>query len=312
MAERVLERRPVPGPARLSERLVSRLVPAPAELNQPDATTDDNRVAVGLALGGLVAWLIALPYIDPRRYTDLGFVSAAGPWFWLALSVSVAGFVFAVRARRFHWQVALLTLGVVVLILYATPSVVEGAARVEASYRHLGVSDHIARSGELDRGLDAYFNWPGFFAMLGTLQRASGAPDLLFLARWAPVMAAFAYLAPVLLIARALSAQPRIAWLSAGVFTMVNWTGQDYLAPQTLGVWLMLCLAGVVMTVIRRNDDPHSVGPSARIVAPKPPDGINRLWVATRAGGSGSASWPGLSSTCWSCSRSPRSSPATS
>ena len=91
---------------------------------------------------------------------------------------------------------ALLTLGVVILILYATPSVVEGTARVEASYRHLGVSDHIARTGQLDRGLDAYFNWPGFFAMLGTLQRASGAPDLLALARWAPTMAAFAYLAP--------------------------------------------------------------------------------------------------------------------
>jgi hypothetical protein len=275
MSERLLERLPT----RLTERMASRLMPSTPAANQSNATTDDNRVAVGLALGGLVAWLIALPTIDPRRYNDLGLVSAVGPFFWLALVVSVAGFVFAVRARRFHWQVALLALGVVVLILYATPSVVEGAARVEASYRHLGVSDHIARTGKLDRGLDAYFNWPGFFAMLGTLQRASGAPDLLFLARWAPSIAAFAYLAPVLLIARALSAQPRIAWLSAGVFTMVNWTGQDYLAPQTLGVWLMLCIAGVVMTVMRRTDDPHSVGPSARIVAPRPPDGINRLWV---------------------------------
>lgn len=275
MSERLLERLPT----RLSERVTSRLMPSPSSANQPDATTDDNRVAVGLALGGLVAWLIALPAIDPRRYDDLGLVSAVGPWFWLALLVSVSGFVVAVRARRFRWQVALLALGVVVLILYATPSVVEGAARVEASYRHLGVSDHIARTGNLDRGLDAYFNWPGFFAMLGTLQRASGAHDLLFLARWAPTVAAFAYLAPVLLIARALTAQPRIVWLSAGLFTMVNWTGQDYLAPQTLGVWLMLCIAGVVMTVIRRTGDPHSVGPSARIVAPRPPDGINRLWV---------------------------------
>ncbi len=288
MSERLLERRPT----RLSERLTARLMPGPATADQPGATTDDNRVAVGLALGGLVAWLIALPSIDPRRYSDLGLLSAVGPWFWLAMLVSVAGFVIALRARRFHWQVALLALGVIVLILYATPSVVEGAARVEASYRHLGVSDHIARTGKLERGLDAYFNWPGFFAMLGTLQRASGAPDLLFLARWAPTMAAFAYLAPVLLIARALSAQPRIAWLSAGVFTMVNWTGQDYLSPQTLGVWMMLCISGVVLTVIRRSDDPHSVGPSARIVTPKRP-GINQPWSGNegRRVRLGTASW---------------------
>ena len=270
MAEGLLERLP----ARFTGRRQ-----AAQNGDSTDATVDDNRVAVGLALGGLVAWVIATRSIDPRRYTDLGLVVAAGPWFWLALVLAVAGFVFAIRARRFHWPVALLALGVVVLILYATPSVVEGTARVEASYRHLGVSDHIARTGRLDRGLDAYFNWPGFFAMLGTLQRASGAPDLLALARWAPTMAAFAYLAPVLLVARGLSAPPRIAWLTAGVFTMVNWSGQDYLAPQTLGMWLMLCIVGVLMTVIRRGDDPHSVGPSARLVAPRRVDGAHRRWV---------------------------------
>jgi len=190
---------------RLPARFTTRRQAAPTG-DGGDATVDDNRVAVGLALGGLVAWIVATRSLDPRRYTDLGLVAAAGPWFWLALVLAVAGFVFAIRARRFRWPVALLTLGVVILILYATPSVVEGTARVEASYRHLGVSDHIARTGQLDRGLDAYFNWPGFFAMLGTLQRASGAPDLLALARWAPTMAAFAFLAPVLLVARALSA----------------------------------------------------------------------------------------------------------
>jgi hypothetical protein len=256
--------------------------------------------------------VIATRSIDPRRYTDLGLVVAAGPWFWLALVLAVAGFVFAIRARRFHWPVALLALGVVVLILYATPSVVEGTARVEASYRHLGVSDHIARTGQLDRGLDAYFNWPGFFAMLGTLQRASGAPDLLALARWAPTMAAFAYLAPVLLVARGLSAPPRIAWLTAGVFTMVNWSGQDYLAPQTLGMWLMLCIVGVLMTVIRRGDDPHSVGPSARLVAPGGSTASTAGGSATRVSGCGSVRSRGPSCTCWWRWRSRPSWPVTS
>jgi len=129
---------------RLPARFTTRRQAAPTG-EGGDATVDDNRVAVGLALGGLVAWIIATRSLDPRRYTDLGLVAAAGPWFWLALVLAVAGFVFAIRARRFRWPVALLTLGVVILILYATPSVVEGTARVEASYRHLGVSDHIAR-----------------------------------------------------------------------------------------------------------------------------------------------------------------------
>ena len=99
---------------RLPARFTTRRQAAPTG-EGGDATVDDNRVAVGLALGGLVAWIIATRSLDPRRYTDLGLVVAAGPWFWLALVLAVAGFVFAIRARRFRWPVALLTLGVVIL-----------------------------------------------------------------------------------------------------------------------------------------------------------------------------------------------------
>lgn len=238
-----------------------------------------NVAAVALTAVALASWAVATSQIDPRRYNDLGLFSVVGPTFWVALGCGVVGFVCAVRALHFRWYVALFALAAVIAVLYATPSVVEGTARVEASFRHLGIADHIARTGQLDRGLDAYFNWPGFFAMLGTLQKASGSPEMLVLARWAPVLAAFAYLPPVLLIARALTPQPRVQWLTAGVFVMVNWTGQDYLSPQTFAFWTLLCISAVVMTVIRRTDDPDSVGPSARIVAPRTNDGVHRLWV---------------------------------
>ncbi|MEP6816054.1 MAG: hypothetical protein ABI873_10935 [Marmoricola sp.] len=242
-------------------------------------TAAANVAAVALTVVAFASWGVATTGIDAGHYNDLGLFSAVGPLFWVALVCGVLGFVCAIRALRFRWYVALFALAAVIAVLYATPSVVEGTARVEASFRHLGIADHLARSGHLERGLDAYFNWPGFFAMLGTLQRASGVPEMLALARWAPVVAALAYLPPVLLIARALTPQPRVQWLTAGVFVMVNWTGQDYLSPQTYAFWLLLCIAAVVMTVLRRTDDPDTAGPSARIVAPRNNDGVHRLWV---------------------------------
>jgi hypothetical protein len=241
-------------------------------------TAAANAAAVALTVVAFASWAVATTQIDPASYTDLGLFSAVGPLFWVALVCGVVGFVCAIRALHFRWYVALFALAAVIVVLYATPSVVEGTARVEATFRHLGISDQIARTGKLDRGLDAYFNWPGFFTMLATLQRASGAPEMLVLARWAPVVAIFAYLPPVLLIARALSPQPRVQWLSAGAFVMVDWTGQDYLAPQTYAFWVLLCVSAVLMTVIRRHDDPDWVGPSARIRAPLI-NGVHRLWV---------------------------------
>jgi hypothetical protein len=238
-----------------------------------------NTAAVVLSVVSVASWAVATTQIDASRYNDLGLFSAVVPLFWVALLCGVVAFVCAIRALHFRWYLALLGLAAVILVLYATPSVVEGTARVEASFRHLGIADHIARTGHLERGLDAYFNWPGFFALLGTLQRASHAPEMLVLARWAPVAVAFAYLPPVLLIARALTPQPRVQWLTAGIFVMVNWTGQDYLSPQTFAFWTLLCIAAVVMTVIRRTDDPDAAGPSARIVPARPNDGVHRLWV---------------------------------
>jgi len=235
-----------------------------------------NVAAVVLSVVAFVCWAVSTTQIDPRHYNDLGLFSVVGPLFWVALVCGVVGFVCAIRALHFRWYIALFALAAVIAVLYATPSVVEGTARVEASFRHLGIADHIARTGHLERNLDAYFNWPGFFAMLATLQKASGSPEMLVLARWAPVLAAFAYLPPVLLIARALTSQPRVQWLTAGVFVMVNWTGQDYLSPQTYAFWLLSCIVAVVMTVIRRTDDPDAAGPSARIVAPRTTFGVHQ------------------------------------
>ena len=109
----------------------------------------------------------------------------------------------------------------------------------------------------LHRDLDAYFNWPGMFAMLGmvpglprTRRSCSGWPAG---ARPWPRSATSR---PLLLIARSITPQRRLQWLGVGIFFLVNWSGQDYFAPQTLAFWLMLCILGVVMTVIRRKDDP--------------------------------------------------------
>lgn len=249
---------------------------------------------MALSAGSFACWALATTRIDPRRYDDLGLFSAAGPLFWLALAGAVAGFVCAVRALHFRWYVALLSLAVVVAVLYATTSMVDGAARSAVSLRELGIVDQLARIGHLERSSDPSSGWPGFFAMLAVLQGASGSADLLGLARWAPVLAAFAQLPPLLLFARALTPQPRVRWLTAGAFVMANWTGQDHVSPLTYAFWLLLCVAGVLMTVTRHRNGTDATGVSTGgDVAPRPDGVLHRTWMGqqgTRAQLSG-AQW---------------------
>ena len=56
-------------------------------------------------------------------------------------------------------------------------------------------------TGQLDPNLDAYFNWPGFFDLLGLLSGATGVQDLIGVATWAPLGINLLLLAPLLALA---------------------------------------------------------------------------------------------------------------
>jgi hypothetical protein len=116
--------------------------------------------------------------------------------------------VASLNLRRFiprllTWQVLVLVLG-----LRGVDPVVHGLPRLEASFRHLGIANHISQSGHLNMGLDAYFNWPGFFTLLGMLSGATGVSDLTGIAAWAPVGIHVILLA----LATRLTSTPRQAW----------------------------------------------------------------------------------------------------
>ncbi|GGF33633.1 hypothetical protein GCM10011519_03830 [Marmoricola endophyticus] len=243
--------------------------------------------AIALSVVSLVAWFSACTQMSVSEYTDLGLYSATTLRFWLALVGGVVALVIAIRASRFSHLAALCAVSVLVAVLYSTPSVVEGTPRVEAVYRHLGLIQHFATTGQLERYLDAYSNWPGFFGILGIVQGATGVQNLLVLAVWAPTIAALSYIAPVLLIARSLNPSPRVAWLAVSIFLAANWSGQDYLAPQTFALWALLSIAGIVMTVLRRKDDASAEGPAGPLIDRLPRvlgrtfgRSANRSWVA--------------------------------
>ena len=199
--------------------------------------------AAALALG---IW--SLLSVDTARIGGTGLVEAVPPAFFVAILLSLAGFVATLNLRR-HTPVLLATqVLVLVVILHAADPIVHGLPRLTASYRHLGVADYIASSGQLDTSLDAYFNWPGFFSFLGLLSGATGVGDLMGIATWAPLGMNLLLLAPLLALARRLTSHPRQAWAGVWLFYLASWVGQDYLAPQAYAFLLLVTLVACLLS----------------------------------------------------------------
>lgn len=199
--------------------------------------------AVALALG---IW--SLLAVDPARIGGTGLVEAVPPAFFIAIFLSLTGFVATLNLRR-HTPVLLATQVLVfVVILHSADPIIHGLPRLQASYRHLGIADYIAQSGHLDTNLDAYFNWPGFFDLLVLLSGATGVSDLMALATWAPLVMNLLMLAPLLALARRVTSQPRQAWAGVWLFYLTSWVGQDYLAPQAYAFLLLVTLLACLLS----------------------------------------------------------------
>jgi hypothetical protein len=201
-----------------------------------------------LAAAALVLGIWSLLAVDPARIGGTGLVEAVPPTFFVAVFLSLAGFVATLNLRR-HTPALLATqVLVLVVILHAADPIIHGLPRLEASYRHLGIADYIAQSGHLDTNLDAYFNWPGFFDLLGMFSGATGARDLMGIATWAPLGMNLLLLAPLLALARRLTSQPRQAWAGVWLFYLTSWVGQDYLAPQAYAFLLLVTLLACLLS----------------------------------------------------------------
>ncbi|MFE4544742.1 hypothetical protein [Arthrobacter sp. NPDC056727] len=201
-----------------------------------------------LAAAALILGIWSLLAVDPARIGGTGLVEAVPPAFFIAVFLSLTGFVATLNLRR-HTPVLLATqVLVLVVILHAADPIIHGLPRLQASYRHLGIADYIAQSGHLDTNLDAYFNWPGFFDMLVMLSGATGVSDLMSLATWAPLGMNLLLLAPLLALARRLTSQPRQAWAGVWLFYLTSWVGQDYLAPQAYAFLLLVTLLACVLS----------------------------------------------------------------
>src|SRR5262245_45008441 len=103
-----------------------------------------------VAAFAFVLWIVALRDVDVRAMNDLGLVSVFPRGMFLCLALLTLGFFWALYSRGLPTIVLFLYVGLLLLVLYGTPSAVEETPRFEATWRHAGFIEFISRTGTVD------------------------------------------------------------------------------------------------------------------------------------------------------------------
>jgi hypothetical protein len=217
-------------------------------------------VTISLSLVGIAAafaiWAIGITATDVRGMNDLGLVSVLPPATVAGPMLLTLSFALVLLAEPMRTRLVVLHIVAMVFMLYALPTLVEEVPRFNVAWRHVGITEVLTRTGEIHPEIDAYFSWPGFFALAALLTEIAGLDSALDLVAWAPVAFNLLYLAPLVLIYRAGAQDQRVVWLAAWVFYVANWIGQDYFAPQAFAYFLYLMILAIALTWFGRDPDP--------------------------------------------------------
>ena len=220
-------------------------------VSSQSARFDLSLIALPLLAFGL--WLWSLPSIDTRTIPDIGLIGSLPLLFFAALMVLAISFGFLMLINPAKSWLWLLHLGLLILMLHGTLPILYDVPRFPWTYKHIGVTSYIQIHNGINQGLDAYHNWPGFFALGALWTEALGMKSSLEFAKWAQLVFNLLYLGPLLMIYGTMGRSRQAVWVAAWLFFMTSWVSQDYFAPQAFNFYLFLIVVAVVLNWLNHN-----------------------------------------------------------
>jgi hypothetical protein len=245
------ERDPVegfaPGPERRVEEDVARGAArksAPASGGRPHPVPRKHPVRRVLLMTALVT-AVALYAISVTRARgqivgSWGLLPVLGLPFLVAITVTAAILMIALRFIRTEWPIASAALVLLLIEFNGTQVIVDAVPLSSWAYKHFGVVDYMVHGGPLNDPLDIYQQWPGFFAAATELVRISGSSPLAS-GNWPHLLFEVADSLVVFAIARRLVPWHRaVPYITAALFVTANWEGQFYYSPQSMAFLLAM------------------------------------------------------------------------
>ncbi|MEM7337565.1 MAG: hypothetical protein AAF467_02890 [Actinomycetota bacterium] len=212
--------------------------------------TQSPMLGIGVALGalGLLLAIVAARTTDFADVDGYGLISAFPQTYWFGVAAAtVASALLLWSAPRSPRFVGAAVPALWIGVLHTAPQLAHAWARFSIVYIHLGFIDVIDDTATGDILIDARFAWPGFFGLFVPVLADLDPQVLDWLMRLWPTGITIATAVLVGALARrSYPNRPLIGSVSALVFIVLSWTGQDYFSPQSLGFLLYLAIVIVI------------------------------------------------------------------
>jgi hypothetical protein len=187
----------------------------------------------------------------------LGLLDALPASYFIAIGLLLAGFIASLTRQELPNRLLWLYAFALILVLHGTTALLYDEPRYAWTYKHLGVIALIAHAGAVDRSVDIYNNWPGFFALAAWLSAVTGVSAIGY-AAWAQVFFNLANVVALRFALRGVTSDERLLWTASLFFVLGNWVGQDYLAPQAFAFALSLVVLGLCLRCAPSSRPPGS------------------------------------------------------
>jgi hypothetical protein len=204
-------------------------------------------VVAALAAAGFAVFFGSLRHVALGRMNGLGLLSVLPDAALAGVTLLALAFVIGLTLPRVHRAILGATLAGLVICLDGVTAFIEPVARFPTAYQIAGFVQYISSHGHAAPGLAAYFNWPGFFALISFIDGAAGLHGVLTLMRFWPALIDLLALPPFFLLMRNLRISWRAQWLAGFLFVVGNWVGQDYFSPQSLNYVLYLVFLAILV-----------------------------------------------------------------
>ncbi len=204
-------------------------------------------ICVVVPIAAFLLWAFSLHAVNINNMNDLGLVSVMPPTLIIAVFLMTISYCMVLQRTQIRTPILLLHFVFIIIMLYGVTMFVEQEPRFDIVYRHAGYTEYIMRTGTSNTLLDAYFSWPGFFALSAVLVKVIGYPSILPFANYAPIFYNILYLCASYILFTAFTTDKRIIWFGLWLFALTNWIGQDYFSPQGLNFFLYLITMAIMV-----------------------------------------------------------------
>ncbi|MDH3300206.1 MAG: hypothetical protein OES24_06830, partial [Acidimicrobiia bacterium] len=192
-------------------------------------------LAVVAALCGLVGGRL----VESAQVDGLGLLRALPTLYWAGVVLGVVSTFALLRVAagnesgRYAAAVPILWL----LLLHTAPQLAHAHPRFPTAWSHVGLLGLIDETGTADVTVDPRLGWPGVHGVfMAPMARLDGRLLEGLLRLWPTFITGATTILVAALGRRSYPTIPLIGSLSALMYVLLVWTGQDYFSPQSIGL----------------------------------------------------------------------------